>query len=435
MQKDKIVAGLDIGSTKICVLVGRKDAYGKIEIIGIGKADSHGVIRGVVTNIDKTVEAIRQAISDASEQANVDVRIVNVGIAGQHIKSMKQRGSITRNSSEDEITVDDVRQLSNNMWRTVTQPGDEIIHVMPQDYTVDLETGVKEPVGMSGVKLEADFNIITAQTSAVNNIYKCIKKGGLEVDNLILEPIASGMSVLKDEEREAGVALVDIGGGTTDVAIFHENIIRHTAVIPLGGHIITKDVKEGCLIMEKQAEKIKIKHGKAIAEMANANEYVLVPGLNNRPPKEVSVRKVSQIIEARMQEIIEEVHQEIIKSGYGNKLIGGIVITGGGSQLQHCEELFHYMTKLDTRIGHPVEHLGKTKASITKSPSFATCVGLVIAGFRAWDERENKYNEAENKVSNAKTKKDSNNNPKGKDFFTRIIERTKSLLSDDFDNK
>lgn len=431
MQKDKIVVGLDIGSTKICALVGKKDEFGKIEILGMGKAESHGVIRGVVTNIDKTVDAIAEAIGEAEKQAGIDIRVVNVGIAGQHIKSMTQRGSISRNSAEDEITIHDVNRLINDMYRTVTPPGNEIIHVMPQDYIVDFETGIKEPIGMSGVRLEADFNIITAQTSAINNINRCVKKCHLEIENLILEPIASSMAVLTEEEREAGVALVDIGGGTTDVAIFYENIIRHTAVIPLGGHIITSDIKEGCKIMEDQAERLKVKFGKAIAAEANENEFVAIPGLKGRQAKEVSLNNLARIIEARMQEIIELVHNELIKSGYVNKLVGGIVITGGGSQLKCCQKLFQDMTLMDTRIGHPNEYLGKSKVEVAKNPMYATTVGLVLAGFRALDDRQEKYIQTvkTQPKSTKPEKKESNN------YFRKLIEKTKSLLIDDFDNK
>lgn len=433
MQNDKIVVGLDIGSTKVCALVGRKDDFGKIEILGMGKAESNGVIRGVVHNIDKTVAGIIAAIEEAEKQSGIDIRVVNVGIAGQHIKSITQRGSITRDSADDEITLDDVNRLTNDMYRTVTPPGNEIIHVMPQDYTVDFESGVKEPIGMSGIKLEADFNIITAQTSAIHNINRCVKRSDLEIENLILEPIASSMSVLTEEEREAGIALVDIGGGTTDVAVFYENIIRHTAVIPFGGHIITSDIKEGCKIMESQAELLKVKFGRAIAEEASANEFVEVPGLRDRPSKEISLRNLAHIIEARMQEIIELVHNEIIKSGYVNKLVGGIVITGGGSQLRHCQKLFQYMTGMDTRIGHPNEYLGKTKVEIAKSPMYATTVGLVIAGFRALDDRHDRYmQQTQGQVKNPRSEKPSGG---GTDFFRKIIERTKGLLIDDIDNK
>ncbi|GAB4396964.1 MAG: cell division protein FtsA [Microscillaceae bacterium] len=429
MQKEKIVVGLDIGSTKICALVGRKDQYGKIEILGMGKAESHGVTRGVVINIDKTVSAIMDSIQEAEKSSGIDIRVVNVGIAGQHIKSITQRGNINR-KTDNEITVEDVNRLTNEMYSTVTPPGTQIIHVMPQDYTVDFETGIKEPVGMSGVRLEADFNIITAQTSAIKNIQRCIQNSGLEIENLILEPIASSMAVLTEEEREAGVALVDIGGGTTDVAVFYENIIRHTAVIPFGGHIITTDIKEGCKIMEQQAERLKVKFGKAIAEEANPNEFVSIPGLRNRAPKEISLRNLAHIIEARMQEIIELVHNELIKSGYVNKLVGGIVITGGGSQLKHCQKLFQYMTQMDTRVGHPNEYLGKSQVEVAKSPMYATTVGLVLAGFRALDDRQERYMQFQSNARPQKAEKSG-----GGDFFRKIIERTKGLLLDDYDNK
>ncbi|WP_299453548.1 cell division protein FtsA [uncultured Microscilla sp.] len=434
-MKDKIVVGLDIGSTKICALVGKKDQFGKIELLGMGKAPSEGVTRGVVINIDKTVTAISEAIEEAEQTSGIDIRIVNVGIAGQHIKSLKQNGSITRDSAENEITRNDVNRLINDMYRIVTPPGNEIIHVMPQDYTVDFETGIKEPIGMSGIKLEADFNIITAQTSAINNINRCVKRTGLEIENLILEPIASSLSVLTDEEREAGVVLVDIGGGTSDVAIFYENIIRHTAVIPFGGDIITSDIKEGCKIMTGQAEKLKVKFGKAIAEKANVNEFVSIPGLRGRSPKEISVRNLAHIIEARMQEIIESVHQEIIKSGYLNKLVGGIVITGGGSQLRNCKQLFEFMTGMDARVGYPNEYLGKTKVEAAKSPMYATTIGLVMAGFRALDDRDTKYQtQINNNTATSKTKSKTKQ-ASGGDFFRKIIERTKGLLIDDFDDK
>ena len=389
MQKDKIVVGLDIGTTKICAIVGRKNEYGKLEVLGMGKAVSDGVIRGIVTNIDKTVMAIEKAVAEAEEQSGIDIRVVNVGIAGQHIKSAIHHGSITRNSTEDEITIEDVNRLTNDMYRIVIPPGSEIIHVMPQDYIVDYEEGIKDPVGMSGVKLEADFHIITAQTNAINNVNKCIRRAGLEIENLILEPLASSLAVLSDEEKEAGVCLVDIGGGTTDIAIFHDNIIRHTAVIPFGGNIITSDIKMGCMVMQHQAELLKTKFGKAIAEEASPNEIVSIPGLRNRAPKEISLKNLAHIIEARMEEIIELVHTEIITSGYENRLAGGIVITGGGSQLHNVKQLFEYMTGMDARIGYPNEHLGKSKIEAVKSPMFATTVGLVLSGFRAIDEREN----------------------------------------------
>ncbi|MDQ3395263.1 MAG: cell division protein FtsA [Bacteroidota bacterium] len=436
MQNDKIVVGLDIGTTKICVIVGRKNEYGKLEVLGMGKAVSDGVIRGIVTNIDKTVAAIEKAISEASEQAGINIGVVNVGIAGQHIRSSIHHGSITRNSMDDEITVEDLNRLTNDMYRIVIPPGSEIIHVMPQDYIVDYEEGIKDPVGMSGVKLEADFHIITAQTNAISNVNKCIRRAGLEIENLILEPLASSLAVLTDEEKEAGVCLVDIGGGTTDIAIFHDNIIRHTAVIPFGGNIITSDIKQGCMVMQHQAELLKTKFGRAISEEANPNEIISIPGLRNRPPKEISVKNLANIIEARMEEIIELVHAEIITSGYENKLAGGMVITGGGSQLASVKQLFEYMTGMDARIGYPNEHLGKSKVETVKSPMYATTVGLVLSGFRALDERENRYRAAAGASAFvSKNQKKEKEKSGGGDFFRRILDKTKGLLIDDLDEK
>ncbi|MBL7845959.1 MAG: cell division protein FtsA [Cyclobacteriaceae bacterium] len=431
MEKEKIVVGLDIGTTKICAIVGRKNEYGKLEVLGMGKAESEGVIKGIVTNIDKTVYAIEKAVKEASEMSGIDIGVVNVGIAGQHIRSTIHHGSITRSSNDDEISIEDVSRLTEDMYRIVIPPGSEIIHVMPQDYTVDYEEGIKDPVGMSGVKLEADFHIITAQTSAINNINKCVRRAGLEIDNLILEPLASSLAVLSDEEKEAGVCIIDIGGGTTDIAIFYDNIIRHTAVIPFGGNILTNDIQTGLMVMAKQAEQLKTKFGKAIAEEANPNEVVSIPGIRNRSAKEISVKNLSNIIQARMEEIIEMAHTEIISCGYENRLAGGIVITGGGSQLNSLKHLVEYMTGMDTRIGYPNEHLGKSKLEAVKSPMYATAVGLVLAGFRSLDEREERYREAlENKVT-VKVKKQR---PAG-DFFTNILNKTKGLLIDDLDGK
>ncbi len=434
MDKDKIVVGLDIGTTKICAIVGRKNEFDKLEILGMGKAVSEGVIRGMVTNIDLTISAITKAIKEAEDQAGIDIKIVNVGIAGQHIKSAIHHGSITRNFTEDEITVEDVSRLTNDMYKTVIPPGNQIIHVMPQDYTVDYEGPIIDPVGMSGVKLEADFHVITAHTNAINNINKCIKRAGLEIEHLILEPIASSMATLTDEEKEAGVCLVDIGGGTTDVAIFYENIIRHTAVIPFGGNIITSDIKQGCMVMQNQAELLKVKFGKAMAEEVNPNEIVSIPGLKNRAPKEISIKNLSHIIQARMEEIIDLVHSEIILSGYENKLAGGIVITGGGSQLQNLKQLFEYMTGMDARAGFPNEHLGKGKIDAVKSPMYATSVGLVLAGFRAIDDRENRYMELGKMTSdNRKTVEKEQNS--GVPFMKKLNEKIKGFLIDDLEDK
>ncbi|MCE2997395.1 MAG: cell division protein FtsA [Cyclobacteriaceae bacterium] len=433
MEHEKIVVGLDIGTTKICAIVGRQNEFGKLEVLGMGKAESEGVIKGIVTNIDKTVFAIEKAVKEASDMSGIDIGVVNVGIAGQHIRSSIHHGSITRISKEDEVSIEDVNRLTEDMYRIVIPPGSEIIHVMPQDYTVDYEEGIKDPVGMSGVKLEADFHIITAQTSAINNINKCVRRAGLEIQDLILEPLASSIAVLSEEEKEAGVCLIDIGGGTTDIAIFHDSIIRHTAVIPFGGNILTTDIQHGLMVMAKQAEQLKTRFGKAIAEEASPNEIVSIPGIRNRTAKEISVKNLSNIIQARMEEVIEMAHAEIISSGYENRLAGGIVITGGGSQLNSLKQLVEYMTGMDARIGYPNEHLGKSKLEVVKSPMYATAVGLVLSGFRSLDEREERYKEAKENQKVVKVKKEKQN--PASDFFSNILNKTKGLLIDDLSDK
>jgi cell division protein FtsA len=389
MEPSEIVVGLDIGTTKIVAIVGRRNEFGKIEILGMGKSESFGVARGVVQNIDKTVESIRTAVAEAEAKSGVDIKVVNVGIAGQHIKSVQHRGIKTRASVEEEIAQKDIDALIDDMFRLVMQPGEEIIHVLPQEYIIDSEQGIKNPIGMSGIRLEANFHIITGQIAAARNIYKCVHKAGLEVAELMLEPLASAEAVLSDEEKEAGVVLVDIGGGTTDVAIFQDGIIRHTAVIPFGGNVITEDIKEGCTIIKNQAELLKIKFGSALASENQENEIVSIPGLRGRPHKEISVKNLSAIIQARMEEIVEHVYYEIKNSGYEKKLIAGIVITGGGAQLRHVTQLVEYITGMDTRIGYPNEHLAKGSDEIT-SPMFATSVGLIMKGLETLDKHNRK---------------------------------------------
>lgn len=382
MNSRKIIVGLDIGTTKICAIVGRRNEYGKMDILGVGKSESTGVARGVVTNIDQTVESIEAAISDASKASNVEVSNVHVGIAGQHIKSHQHAGSIVRNDTDSEICTEDIDRIIHDMHKVAMAPGERIIHVIPQEYTVDGDRGIKNPVGMSGIRLEGNFHIITGQVTAARNIYRCVEKAGLKVSGITLEPIASAESVLSEEEKEAGVALVDIGGGTTDIALFQEGIIRHTAVIPLGGNIITEDIKRGCTVMQKQAEALKLQFGNALAELCEHNEIISIPGLKGREPKEISKKNLAHIIQARVEEIFEHVDYEIRSSGYGDRLIGGIVLTGGGSLLQNITHLAEYITGLDTRIGLPGEHLGKGIVEQINNPVFATGIGLVVHGVK-----------------------------------------------------
>lgn len=404
MDAPEIVVGLDIGTTKIACLVGRKTDHDKIEILGIGKAPSLGVTRGVVSNIEKTVQSIRSAVEEAEAKSGIEINVVNVGIAGQHIKSLQHRGMITRDSIDEEISQKDVDELIDDMYKLVMMPGEEIIHVLPQEYIVDRQPGIKDPIGMSGVQLEANFHIITGQMAAARNIFKCVHKAGLEVAELILEPLASSSAVISEEEKEAGVALVDIGGGTTDIAIFHDGIIRHTAVIPFGGNVITEDIKEGCTIMHRQAELLKTKFGSAVTQTSQENEVVCIPGLRGRDPKEISVMNLANIINARMSEILEHIYFEIKNSGYEKKLIGGIVVTGGGSQLKHLNQLIEFTTGMDSRVGYPNEHLSSNTNINVTSPLFATGVGLVAKGFEQFELLKSRNEKISTRMHSQKNK-------------------------------
>jgi len=387
MESSNIIVGLDIGTTKIAAIVGRRAEHGKIEILGYGKTESIGVRRGVVSNIENTVQSIKAAVDIAAQKSGVDIKYVNVGIAGQHIKSLQHRGSIIRPNSEIEISQADVDTLLHNMFNLNMSPGEEIIDAIPQEYIVDGEQGIRKPIGMLGSSLEANFHIIIGQTTAAKNIFICAKKAGLEVVDLILEPIASSHAVLTEDEKEAGVVLVDIGGGTTDIAIFQDGIIRHTAVVPLGGDVLTEDVKEGCSIIRKHAEELKVKFGSALANENKDEEIVAIPGLRGRAPKEISLKNLASIIQARMEEIIEHVYYEIKSSGYEKKLIAGIVLTGGGALLRHVAQLTEFMTGMDTRIGYPNEHLSKDVPEEMASPMYATGIGLVIEGLDRFEKQ------------------------------------------------
>lgn len=419
MENNDIVVGLDIGTTKICTIVGRKNEFGKIDILGYGKSESLGVTRGVVTNIVNTIQSIRASVEEASNKSDVDIKAVHVGIAGQHIKSLQHRGMRTRNTLDDEIAQKDIDAIVEDMYRLAIPAGEEIIHVIPQEFIVDSEQGIKNPIGMSGIRLEANCHIITGQVTAAKNIYKCVMRADLSTQGLFLEPLASSDAVLTEEEKEAGVVLVDIGGGTTDIAIFQDGVIRHTAVIPFGGNVITDDIKEGCTIIRSHAELLKIKFGSALASENQENEIVSIPGLRGREPKEISVRNLASIIQARMEEIIENVYYEIRNSGYEKKLIAGIVITGGGAQLRHTVQLVEFITGMDTRIGYPNEHLAKGSDEL-KSPMYATGVGLVIKGFQ---DLEKKMKEEQTVIQEGKGK--DRKEKLQKTFFEKILDLLK----------
>jgi cell division protein FtsA len=379
--KNDFVAAIDIGTTKIVSIVGKKNEKGKLEVLGVSKTPSKGVKRGVVLNIEETVSAIQKTIEDIEEQAGQKLTNVFVGIAGQHVKSMRNRGYINRDSYDDEITKEDIIRLIDDMYKIPIDVGEEIIHVLPQNFIVDNETGVKNPVGMSGKRLEANFHIVIGQIASARNIEKCINRVGLKVNDLVLEPLASAESVLTADEKEAGVALVDIGGGTTDVAVYYDDIIRHTAVIPFGGNVITKDIKEGCAILHRQAEALKVQFGSALGDIAQEEKVVTIPGISGREPKEISFKSLAYIIQSRMEEILDAVIFEIENSDCMDKLSAGIVITGGGALLKHLPQLVRFKSGLDVRIGFPNEYLAKDQKHDVNHPMYSTGVGLMLKGY------------------------------------------------------
>lgn len=381
MENQNIAVGLDIGTTKIVAMIGRKNEYGKLEILGLGKSKSLGVARGVVNNITQTIQSIQQAVLEAEENSGYKINDCVVGIAGQHIRSIQTTDYVIRSNPEEVISGKDIELLINQVNKLAMMPGEEIIHVLPQEFKIDGQSDVKEPIGMYGGRLEASFHVVVGQASSIRNVGRCIQNSGIELSGLTLEPLASSDAVLSQEEKEAGVALIDIGGGTTDLAIFKDGIIRHTAVIPFGGNVITEDIKEGCSIIEKQAELLKVKFGSAWPGENKDNEIVSIPGLRGREPKEISLKNLSKIIHARVVEIIEQVFTEIKAYGHEDsrkKLIAGIVLTGGGAQLKHIKQLVEYITGMDTRIGYPNEHLAGNSNEELSSPLYATAVGLVM---------------------------------------------------------
>ncbi len=439
MEDHKTTVGLDIGTTKIVAMIGRKNEFGKIEVLGSGRAKSIGVKRGVVTNITQTIQSIQQAIEEAEAVSGLKIMDVSVGIAGQHIRSLHHSDYITRPNPDKVIDQDDIENLMSQVHKLAMMPGEEIIHVIPQDYKVDSEPNIIEPVGMYGGRLEANFHVVVGQIASIRNIGRCITSAGLRLSNITLEPLASADAVLSEEEKEAGVALIDIGGGTTDLAIFKDGIIRHTAVIPFGGNVVTDDIKEGCAIIEKQAELLKVKFGSAWPAENKDSEIVSIPGLRGRDPKEITLKNLSKIIHARITEIIEQVFQEIKKYGHDTKrgkLIAGIVLTGGGSQIKHLKQLVEYITGMDTRIGYPNEHLAGDSDEELSSPIYATSVGLLMSGIRQ-SEKELLANKAKESVDEnidevdevlEETVEEEVTNKKRKGFFEKWTDKLKDFL-------
>ena len=379
-MSERIVVGVDIGTTKICAIVASADENGRVNILGVGMAESEGINRGVVVNIDKTVESVKKAVKEAERVAGVQVKRVIVGIAGDHIHSDQSRGVITVSNRNREITPLDVHRLIEDT-KNVAMPSDRsILHVIPQEFIVDGQDGVADPVGMSGVRLEANVHIITGLVSAAKNIYRCIEKAGYEVADLVLEPLASSYAVLHTDEKEVGVALIDIGGGTTDMAVFEDHTIRHTAVIAVAGSKVTDDIRKGLGIMRDQAERLKHRFGSALVS-PSGDEEIMIPGIGGRPAKTVSRSMLAQIIQPRLEEILEIAAYEIKRSGYGQRLSSGVVLTGGGSLIPGTAELAADIMGVEARVGLPTGIHGGMVAEVS-DPKFATAVGLILYGLR-----------------------------------------------------
>lgn len=382
-NEQPIIVGLDIGTTKIAAIAGRKNEFGKLEILGFGRANSNGVKHGQVLNIDETIKAIAVALENCmASNPDLQIREVYVGIAGHHIKSLQTRGDIVRQSNEEEISQREIDQLIADQYKTYIPAGDQIIDVIPQEFTVDNFQNIPNPIGYGGVKVGANFHIITGDKNAIRNINRAVEKSNLHTKDLVLQPLASAAAVMGQEDIEAGVAIVDIGGGTTDLAVFYEGILKHTAVIPFGGENITNDIKTGLGVLKTQAEQMKVQFGSALSNEAKANAFITIPGMRGLPPKEISVKNLANIIQARMSEILDFVTYHLKQVGMDSRMLnGGIVLTGGGSQLKHLIQLTEYVTGLNARIGFPNEHLAPNHTDELTKPMYATCIGLILKGY------------------------------------------------------
>jgi cell division protein FtsA len=395
-----IIVGLDIGTTKIAAIAGRKNEYGKLEILGFGRANSNGVKHGQVLNIDETIKAIRMALDNCyASNPNLEIGEVYVGIAGHHIKSLQTRGDIVRQNTEEEITRREIDQLIADQYKTYIPAGDQIIDVIPQEFTVDNFQNIPNPIGYGGVKVGANFHIITGDKNAIRNINRAVEKSDLLTKDLVLQPLASAAAVMGQEDLEAGVAIVDIGGGTTDLAVFYEGILKHTAVIPFGGENITNDIKTGLGVLKTQAEQMKVQFGSALSNEAKANAYITIPGLRGMPAKEISVKNLAGIIQARMSEIMDFVTYHLKQVGLDNRMLnGGVVMTGGGSQLRHLIQLTEYITGLNARIGYPTEHLAAGHIEELAKPTYSTCIGLILKGYSDYEHNRKEFEQQYRKV-------------------------------------
>jgi cell division protein FtsA len=412
MSKENIIVGLDIGTTKIGCIIAELDSDRNVKIVGVGTSRSEGLRRGVVVNLEKTVVSIGRAIEEAELMAGVEVRNVYAGIAGDHIRSINSHGVIAVSRGGVEITRADIGRVVDAAKAVAIPMDREILHILPQEFTVDDQKGIKDPTGMAGIRLEVDVHIVTGAVSSAQNLVKAIQQAGYQVRDLVLEPLASSHGVLTDDERELGVALLDIGGGTTDIALFHEGSIRHTAVIGLGGNSVTNDLAIGLRTPARDAERIKERYGAALASMVDPDEEIVVPHMAGQGERRVSRELLASIIQPRMEEILSLAKADIKKTGWHDKVPSGFVLTGGAAALPGTVELAEEILAMPVRIGRPLGVTGLVDS--VDEPRFATGVGLVIYGRDAGRE-ENRFAGGDDDA-----------------LWTRVLERMKEWLHDFF---
>jgi cell division protein FtsA len=419
-HKEKIIVGLDIGTSKVCALVASPDTKpGSLNILGIGIAESEGINRGVVVNIDKTIKSIQKVVSQAEQQAGIEINEVVVGIAGDHIDSFQTKGTIGISNDNREITKKDVERVIEES-RKVKIPSDrKILHVLPQDFIIDGQDGITDPVGMSGVRMEANVHVVTGSETSIQNMYRCVERSGLNVKDLVLEPLASSYAVLDNEEKEVGVALIDIGGGTTDIAIFEENLIRFTSVIAIGGKHVTNDIRKVLGIIVTQAERIKKDYGHTHINSLMNDELIMIPGIGGRSPIEIPKSHLTEIIQARMEEIFGFALAEIRRSGFSQRLGAGVVITGGCSLLNGAEELARDIFGMPVKIGIPSGISYSGLAPEIENPIYSTGVGLALYGLEE-KKQPLKRVQKEKIIEHDNTENKKNIMSKLKNFFEEI---------------
>ena len=380
-QEKRMIVGLDIGTSKVVAVVGEVDAEGAIEIVGIGSHPSKGMKKGVVVDIESTVTAIQRAVEEAELMAGCQIHSVYVGIAGSHIRSMNSHGIVA--IKEGEVVRADVDRVLDAAQAVAIPADQKVLHVLPQEYVIDNQGGIKEPLGMSGVRLEAKVHLVTCAVNAAQNIEKCIQRCGLEVDGIILEQLASSFSVITNDERDLGVCLVDIGGGTSDIAIFTDGAIRHTGVIPIAGDQVTNDIAMALRTPTQHAEEIKIRYACALTQLAGPDETIKVPSVGDRPPRDLSRQSLAEVVEPRYDELFTLIQAELRRSGFEELIPAGIVLTGGTSKMEGAVELAEEIFHMPVRVGSPQHAQGLN--DIIRNPIYATAVGLLIYGARDED--------------------------------------------------